>query len=457
MRPRRPWSLHGRILSVVSVVCVLAWMAGGAAIYALLQRQDTLLFDARLENLARTLVEFAGHEIREVALEGGPRDSSVDRDEPTSARYRYQIWSHDGRLLVNSANAPHDEPLTPLGSLGWSTRIVAGQTLRIIALRDPAGMHLIQVAEPVAQRLHFSDLLSGRLVVGMGGSALALCLLTSALLRLGLRPLQPAARHLAQRGPADLSALPLDGLPAELTPVVAGINHLMSRVGAALQSERNFVAAAAHELRSPLAALRAEAQLLLRAGVSEQANRQALQSLQDGVDQAAHLVTQLLDLARTDALASDPGGLSRERRPVGLGPLFDRLLDEIGTEATQRRLRITPQFAVTAIQGSEFGLWVMLRNLLHNAVTHAREGGDVVVGTQAEGPGTLLWVEDDGPGVPADEQSRIFERFYRGQGVERQGCGLGLSIVKAVADAHGASIRLGTSTLGGLRLEVHFR
>jgi two-component system OmpR family sensor kinase/two-component system sensor histidine kinase QseC len=428
------------------------------AIYTVLQRQDAMLFDARLEDLARTLVAFAGHEIREVAaFESSGLPDAVDWDDSASGRYRYQIWSPDGRLLVSSSSAPRSEPLTPLGPLGWTNRTVAGQTLRVIAVREPSGMNLIQVAEPVSQRLHFADLLGGRMVAGMGASALALCLLTSALLRLAMRPLQPAARHLAQRGPADLSALPLDGLPAELTPVVTGINHLMNRVGAALQSERNFVSAAAHELRSPLAAMRAQAQLLLRAGMAEQANRQALHSLQDSVDQAAHLVTQLLDLARTDALASDPLGLSQDRRPVALGPLFDRLLDDVGADATQRRLRITPQFAVATIQGSEFALWALLRNLLHNAVAHAREGGDVVVGTCAEGSGTLLWVEDDGPGVPAHEQSRIFERFYRGQGVERQGCGLGLSIVKAVADAHSASIRVGTSALGGLRLEVHFR
>jgi signal transduction histidine kinase len=456
MQPRRPWTLHGRMLGLVSVVCVMAWMAGGVAIYAVLQRQDALLFDARLEDLARTLAVFAGHEIQEGGIQGGGTLDAVDRDDPTSVRYRYQIWSPEGRLLVRSSNAPRDEPLTPIGPLGWTTRTVAGQALRVIAHREPTGTTLIQVAEPVSLRMSLVDLLGGRLAAGIGLSAVVLGLLASALLRLALRPLQPAAQHLAQRGPADLRPLPLDGLPSELTQVVNGINHLMQRVEVALQSERSFVAAAAHELRSPLAALHAQAQLLLRSGLAEPASRQALRSLRDGVDQAAHLVMQLLDQARTDALAGDPLGLSRERSLVGLGPMLERLLDDIGVDATRRRLRITPRFGVAAIQGSEFGLRVLLRNLLHNAVAHAREGGEVVLGSSAEGPGTVLWVEDDGPGVPVQEQSRIFERFYRGHGVERQGCGLGLSIVKAVADAHGASIRTGTSALGGLRLEVHF-
>ena len=443
------------MLSLVGVVCVSAWVAGAVAIYTVVQRQDAMLFDARLEDLAQTLAVFADHEIREVAREGGSLDP-VDQDGPASPRYRYQIWSQDGRLLVSSPNAPRDQPLAPLGPLGWTTRTVAGQSLRVIALREPAGTNLIQVAEPISLRLNLADVFGGPLAIGVGVSATALGLLASALLRLALSPLQPAARHLARRGPADLSPLPMDELPAELTPVVGGINQLMRRVEAALRSERSFTAAAAHELRSPLAALHAQAQLLLRTGMAEPARRQALLSLQDGVDQAAHLVTQLLDLARTDSLASDPLGLSRERGQVDLGSLFERLLDDVGAEATQRRLRITTLLGVEAIQGSEFGLRAMLRNLLHNAVAHAREGGEVVVGSRAEGSGTVVWVEDDGAGVPVDEQPRIFERFYRGQGVERQGCGLGLSIVKSVADAHGATIRLSTSPLGGLHLELHF-
>jgi hypothetical protein len=97
MQPWRPWSLHGRMLGLVSVVCVMAWMAGGVAIYAVLQRQDALLFDARLEDLARTLAVFAGHEIQEGGIQAGGTLDSVDRDDPTSVRYRYQIWSLEGR------------------------------------------------------------------------------------------------------------------------------------------------------------------------------------------------------------------------------------------------------------------------------------------------------------------------------------------------------------------------
>ncbi|MDE2371336.1 MAG: sensor histidine kinase N-terminal domain-containing protein [Burkholderiales bacterium] len=457
--PRR-WSLRWRMLGIAAVSCVLAWLAGGIAMYAAVQREDALLFDNRLADMARTLLAFAAHEIDEVegasrGAVGGPQ-IETDIDDTLHGRYRYQIYDRDGRLVLASSNAPRAAPLAPLEHSGWSTQRVAGQVLRVVVITDAHSALRILAAEPVADRIELADLFGHYLMVGFGLSALALAGVTLALLRMALRPLHAATSDIALRGPEDLRSVAFDRLPAEFAPLLDAINQLMRRVERALRSEREFVAAAAHELRTPLAGLRAQAQLAAHERTAPAQRELALRAVQEGVDHAAHLVHQMLDLARSDELAGDPARSPRRHERVALAPLFDQVMQGLAPAAAARGLRVQSQFEVGAVAGSEFGLTLMLRNLLANAVAHASERGDVVAGSRREGDAVLLWVEDDGPGIAPAERSRAFERFYRAKGNTRPGCGLGLAIVKALADAHGASATLTESALGGLRAELRF-
>jgi signal transduction histidine kinase len=457
----RPWSLRRRLMAVALASGALAWLAGGAAIYFVLQRQDAVLFDARLSDLAQTLLAFADHEIAEIVAEGGTPPVHYEIEGTAQGRYRYQIWSREGKLMLSSWNAPTDAPMAPLGRMGLVTQAVGGETMRIITLDAPSRQHRIQVAEPVAQRQDMKTIVGRHLGSTLLLSAALLVAWTLLLVRLALRPLEAATRQIAQRGPSDLSAVVPEKLPDEFAPLLAAINQLLQRVDVALRSEREFVAAAAHELRTPLAGLQAQAQLAAHQRTGPADRQRALQAVQDGVDHAAHLVGQLLDLARSDALAGDPARLLTDREPVPLREVLESLLAELGPAAAERGLRITPRFELPVLSGSPFGLRLILRNLLANAVAHAAPEGEVAVGTRLDDGQPVLWVADSGPGIPEAERTRLFERFYRAKGQTQPGSGLGLSIVKALAQAHGATISLGTATrpeapLGGLLVELRF-
>jgi len=454
-RSAKGWSLQRRLLCTALASCLAAWLAGGVVTYLAAQREDSLLFDARLNDLAQTLLVFADHELREVEAAGGTA-SHTETEGTAHGRYRYQIWSSDGRLLLSSANAPRNQPLMPLNLTGWADQTVQGLAMRVVDRSGPGGRYRIQVAEPLGERLEGADLLSRTMMGGFAGSALILGLLTLLLMRMALRPVNTAAQQITQRGPTDLRAVADADLPVEFAPVVQATNALMSRLEVALRSEREFVAAAAHELRTPLAGLHAQAQLAAHARSTDAQRREALVSLQEGVDHAAHLVGQLLDLARSDALAGDPHRLNAQRSRVDLRSVLERCMSEIGPQAADKGLVVHQILAVPTLMGSDFGLGLIVRNLLANAVAHAPQHGQVGIGTRRVGAFVQLWVEDNGPGVPEADRARLFERFFRAAGNIQPGCGLGLSIVKALADAHGATVSLAQAELGGLRVEVWF-
>ncbi len=450
------WSLRSRLLAIVAIACVAAWLAGGAAVWATVHRADMAHADNRLLDLAHALLGFVDHELRETETDGHLGPGIIDTYETHQDRYRLQVWSAEGRMLMASANASNLAPLLEAGASGPVTRRFDGRDFRVLQLPGPGGRWRLQVGEPLLPPAGVVDLLGGYLGVATVLSALLLSALTMLLLRTLLQPLSEAGTELEERGPLDLRPLPLTRLPRELQPLFGALNALLRRVEVAMHSERGFVAAAAHELRTPLAGLRAQAQLAAHPRTTPAEHAAALQSVMEGVDHATHLVNQLLDLARSDMLAGDPDRLAEERHAVALESVFEGVMAELVPEAAQRQVSVTPRFEVDHLEGSEFGIGRLLRNLLANAIAHAPEGGDVAVGSRREGDRVVLWVDDSGPGIPAAERELVFERFRRAEGTERPGCGLGLSIVKAIADAHGARISLGDSLLGGLAVRVVF-
>jgi len=267
-----------------------------------------------------------------------------------------------------------------------------------------------------------------------------------------LAPLERTAVAVSRRNPGSLDPIAADDAPEELRPLIAALNDLLARLHAALDSQRRFVADAAHELRSPLTALSLQLQLATRAR-SDAKRAAAHDSLRQGVERATRLVEQLLALAR-----HSPDAPVAADEPVDLAQVAREAVAHHAHAAAAKSLTLTyTGNAPVTVTGDRAGLAVLAENLVANAVRYTPGGGAVRVSAGRDGGFAFLSVADDGPGIPAHERERVFDRFYRGEGAAGPGSGLGLAIVKDVAERHGASVRLEDGGGGrGLRVRVSF-
>jgi two-component system OmpR family sensor kinase len=268
----------------------------------------------------------------------------------------------------------------------------------------------------------------------------------------GLRPLSAMSRAVAKRRPDALAPLAERDLPAELQPLAGSLNDLLSRLDAALGAQRRFTADAAHELRTPLAALKLQLDMARRAD-DVPARLAAYDDLEAGVERAAHLVDQLLTLARVE-----PEALATRAADCDLVALAKEAIVARGALAADKRVDLgLARDAPVPVRGDPASLAILLSNLLDNALRYTPAGGKVDVAIDDDGGVAVLTVADTGPGIPAEERDRVFDRFFRGAGNRAPGSGLGLSIVKRIADAHHATITLDAPAQGsGLVVTVRF-
>jgi signal transduction histidine kinase len=266
------------------------------------------------------------------------------------------------------------------------------------------------------------------------------------LLRGLLKTLAQATAQLDAHAPGEPRSLATAGAPDEVQRLLHAADGLCRRYEHALDAERRFTAAAAHELRTPLAAVRVQAQVAERARTPEDA-REALAQLHVCVDRATRTIDQLLTLAQFEAVHVAPGTMTK----VELASLAARVIHDMGPLLRARGITLTMSLEPAAVMGLEHGLAALLRNLLDNAARHSPPNSQVRVASGAANDEAFVTVDDSGPGIPLDERERVFERFYRLPTQNADGIGVGLSIVQTVARAHGGRIVLSESDLGGLR------
>jgi signal transduction histidine kinase len=259
------------------------------------------------------------------------------------------------------------------------------------------------------------------------------------------------ADEVRRRDEKSLAPLPSAGLPDEVAPLVNALNTLLARLQQALGTQRAFVADAAHELRSPLTALRLQLQLQARAR-DESTRAEATQGLAASIDRASRLVEQLLALAR-----NEPGAAASVFEPLDLEALVRESLADVQVLAAQRgsTLELLPGAPVT-VQGDRAALTLLVRNLADNALRYSPPGARVELRVLHEAGRALVQVDDSGRGIPAEDRERVFDRFYRRASGDEAGSGLGLAIVRSIAERHGADVALADSPLGGLRVTVRF-
>jgi two-component system OmpR family sensor kinase/two-component system sensor histidine kinase QseC len=307
---------------------------------------------------------------------------------------------------------------------------------------------VIQVAQPLAVRRQIAAAAALRSVWPLLLLAPLMAGAAWWLSALALRPLQRVAAGVRARDEQSLQPRSEEGLPDEVAPLVSALNALLLRLGRSLDTQRAFVADAAHELRSPLTALKLQLQLLRQAG-DDGARRAAADALGAGVERASRLVEQLLTLAR-----SEPGA-ELSRASVDLAELARQTLADAAPLARSRGavLELHADEPVH-VSGDAAALQALLRNLVDNALRYAGPKPHVELRVSHDRGAPLLLVDDNGPGIPAAERERVFDRFWRRGESDQSGTGLGLAIVRSVALRHSAELMLDDSPLGGLRVRL---
>jgi signal transduction histidine kinase len=428
-------SLRARLLLAVLGLLAVAVLLVGGLTYRNVRAETEALMDYQLRQMALSLRDQG-----EVA----PAQASALVDEQLD--FVVQVWTSDGRAIF--ATRRH-EALPQRAQLGFADLKVGTLVWRSFSVATPA--RVIQVSQPLAIRRTLAADAAWRAVLPLLLLAPFLAAAAWWVSALALRPLQRVAEGVRRRGEQSLQPLPAAGLPAEVAPLVESLNALLHRLGSALDAQRAFVADAAHELRSPLTALKLQLQLLQRAGSDEDRAR-ATSALAAGIERAARLVEQLLALAR-----SEPGAAAAPLQRLDLAELVREALADAAPLALARGAQLELHAdGAHPIEGDRAALVALVRNLADNALRYSPPGARVELRVAAMDGGVLLQVDDSGPGIPAAERERVFDRFYRRGAAEEPGSGLGLAIVRSVAQRHGAGVGLSDSPLGGLRVTLRF-
>jgi signal transduction histidine kinase len=434
-RLRSPRSIRWRLLLWLALALWVSALVVGGITWRAVAVEAQTLFDYQLRQMALSLRDRGG---------GLPEQAEVLEDEQLD--FVVQIWSLEGRPILTSR--PHG-PLPDRVVLGLADMRVAGEVWRSYAVIGRG--RVIQVAQPERIRRELATAAALRSVAPIAWLGLPLMALLWVVVARGLSPLRQLADSLATRDTTHLHPLPSLDVPEELVPLVASLNDWLSRLAQALQAQQAFVADAAHELRSPLTALKLQWQLVRRA-CDEVDRAEAIAALGEGIERTARLVEQLLALARNEG--------PEVRTAVDLTELARQVLVALLPVAQARHTALALEAPHPApVWGDGTALGVLLRNLVDNAVRYSPPGSQVKLciqpATATQGP--QVRVEDNGPGIPPEERQRVFDRFYRGRtGHDTAGSGLGLAIVQAVAQRHGARIALEDVADGGLCVRVSF-
>jgi len=437
-------SIRARLLAWILATLAFGALVMGFGAYRNVLRETEALFDYQLRQMALSLRDQG--EIAP-AQAGALADADFD--------FVVQIWTVDGRSIY--ASRPHTD-LPARAVLGFADVDVQGKTWRTFSVATPE--RVIQVAQPAQIRRRLAAEAALRSVLPLLAVAPLMAAVVWWLVALAFRPLQRVTGNVRTRDAESLDPLSLDGLPDEVTPLVQALNALLQRLAAAFGAQRAFVADAAHELRSPLTALRLQIGRLRRSP-DDAARAAALDALSAGVERAVRLVEQLLMLAR-----SEPGAPVASRETIALAELVRQAVADTVPFALSRSIELELDAEDSAqVSGDREALAALVRNLADNAVRYSPSETQVQVRVGVDDGAPTLWVDDAGPGIPPAEREHVFDRFYRrhvgaqgeGEGGEAaQGSGLGLAIVRSVAEHHGAKVTLADSPLGGLRVMVRF-
>lgn len=464
-------NLHPRSLRQL----LLAWLlpgvafilvASGTSAYLVASGNANRAYDRSLLNLALALANQVETRGGRPTLDLPPQGLQILFADPFD-RIHFAVYGSRGELLAGEEGLfPENAPSTFQGAshglfpkdisgpdafadgkLFFNSRIRGRDVRGVVLVTQKDGHELtVVVAETLAKReKQVGDILLSIVVPAFLLSAATIALVMFGV-NLGLRPLEALRDRLSRRSPVDLSPVGDSGLPTELQPLADEIDRLLRRLDVALGAQRHFVADAAHQLRTPIAGLQAQVESAVQTGDTAR-----LPHILAAVQRLSRLVNQLLALAR-----AEPGALPAQRT-VSLRGLIEESADPWLRMAIERNVDLGFDLAEASVVGNPLLLRELIGNLVDNAIRYTPAGGEVTLRCRRAGDGgALVVVEDSGPGIPPGQRERVFERFFRGRADSDDGCGLGLAIVRRIADQHGATIHIGDAAVGGARVEVAF-
>lgn len=446
-----------RLLLTELTAILMVWIILLAWVYVTVNRFGTGDLDKQMRFFAEALAEFSSREMNDPVklantvntLERFYINYGVNYDVPVpDYQAVYQLWDQAGRLIYKSAAAPS----TPLSdnSIGFSEEDFAGRRWRVVGMLSKDARVFVQVGEKLSIRRAMIKPLMVYLLKPLVLVLPIIGVFTWFAVVRGLYPLRELADEVSARTPQDMRPLQPTVSYAETEPLVHETNELLARLALALEAERSFTADAAHELRTPLAVISAQAHVLAQS-TSSQEKAKALQDLQEGVERSAALVKQLLTLARLDSQDA-----SLPRRLEDLNALVRERIAMLSPKALEKKIDIELLCSenITVSIGRERFVSV-IDNLIDNAFRYTPAKGHVQVSLKSSARHVLLRVADDGPGIPPVEREKVVQRFYRLSGTDETGSGLGLAIVKRVVSLHGGGMRLSEGLNGhGLSVEI---
>ena len=414
-------SIRSKIVFTLVSALVVAGLVASWATYYSTRSEFSAIFDSQLKHTAMEIVESGAIDISRITLVG----------QSPQLNLFVQIYdAHENRIYMSQ----HRTPLPVAEVVGFSdVKLESGEEWRQYA--STVGTRIIQVAQPMDVRDKLAVSAAMRIVQPMLVLIPFLAIAIWFVIVQSLQPLNRTARAVSMRSPSSLEPIEIKKLPYELKSLVGAINNLLRRLSESLNAQQRFASDAAHELRTPLAAIKLQAQLLSRCKPEDKAKYAA--RLQQGVARATRLVEQLLTIARLD-----PENADKPMSEVDLAAVASSAVEELSQSARDKAITLTARAEPLTMMGMPDAIHLMVVNLADNAIRYTPENGRIEIGVKQKGNDAVITVTDDGPGIAPEERERVFERFYRALGTKVSGTGLGLAIVSRIVAMHNGTIRI---------------
>lgn len=450
-------SIRRSLLLILMPFVIGTWIIAAILSYYDTKQDVSHILDAQLAQSGQVLLALSMHELVEQRLLSEENDSVTEtvskkfweHDQEILSKISFQVWLNNDILAMRSEEAPM-QPMAKIDN-GFQDSIIDDANWRIYSSASEDGLIRIFVGIQSDLQNTLANSVVRKIMIPFLISMPFFAFFVWRSVDTSMLPLQNMAKQLRRRKANDLSPLDDYKIPREVRPITAAINQLFLHMKTAYDTEKRFTSDAAHELRTPLAALKTHAEIALGAD-NEEEQQKALRKVVQGVNRATRLVEQLLTLARLDP---DTGFTNIRRFDLFIAA--ENVLSDLAMTAIDKNIEISlsgTRGKFVAANADAIG--VLMRNLIDNAIRYTPRGGEVEVQISRNEDSILLRVADSGPGIPEEERGKVFNRFYRSLGTKESGSGLGLSIVTRIVDLHHLSISLGTSKMGGAQFDVIF-